>query len=136
MPKRELDKKGIDELLSKVKLCHLGTVDSEGNPYIVPLGYRYVNGAIYIHVADKGEKIDNIRRNPNVCIEVTSLDPTSSMLRSEDWGDFASVIIRGKAEKVVDEAEKVKVYGEAGWGVVYKIKPEKITGRAWFRKSS
>ena len=131
MSSQEMDRTGIDKLLSKVKLGYLGTVDDKGVPYMVPLGFRYVDGAIYLHIAETGEKMANIRNNPNVCFSVTSLDPTSSLLRSEKWGDFASVIIRGKAEKVMDEPEKIKVYGEAGWGVVYKIKPETITGRAW-----
>lgn len=136
MPKKDLDKKDINELLSKVKIGHLGTVDAEGKPYIVPLGFRHANDTIYVHVADKGEKNYNISGNPNVCFEVTSLDPTSSMLRSEGWGEFASVIIRGKAEKVIEETEKIKVYGDAGWsraGSIYKIKPEKITGLAWLK---
>ncbi len=126
----------MKELLSKVKIGHLGTVDEEGKPYIVPLGFRHADGAIYIHVADKGEKINNMSGNPNVCFEVTSLDPPSSMLRSEGWGEFASVIVRGKAEKVVEETEKIKVYGDAGWareGSIYKIKPERITGLAWLK---
>jgi len=132
--RQELDTKSIDEILNKVKLGYLGTVNDKGNPYIVPLAYRYLDGAIYLHIAETGEKMDNIRNNPNVCFSVTSLNPTSSMLRAEKWSDFASVIIRGKAEKVINEPEKIKVYGDSGWGVVYKIKPETMTGRSWSYK--
>ena len=125
-----MDKKDINELLSKVKIGHLGTIDAEGKPYIVPLGFRHANGTIYIHVADKGEKNDNISGNSNVCFEVTSMDPPKSIIRSESYVEYSSVIITGKIEKVMDEAEEIKVYGKVGGRLVtHKIKPEEITGK-------
>jgi len=136
---QELDRKDIDELLSKVMLGHLGTLDSESKPYIVPLAYSYVDGAIYLLVRDKGKKIENIRRNPYVCFEVTYQDPPKSIDRSEPRPDsFTSVIAIGKAEKVVDNAEILKVYSERVLeriqkfgSAIYKIKPEEITGKKW-----
>ena len=45
-------------------------------PYIVPLhyGYEYTEGILifYMHCAKEGHKLDLIRSNPNVCIEVES----------------------------------------------------------------
>lgn len=146
MPIEELDRKGIDEILLKVGTGALGTVDSEGKPYVVPIGFNYVDGAIYMFFDfDRGEKVENIRRNPDVCLAVTFLDPPDSMLRSGRWRKLSSVILRGKAEKVTDEAEKIRVWGEdtimrmrknAPEGVHYKIKPEKITGRSFTRRTA
>ena len=139
MSSQELDRKGIDDLLSKVVLGHLGTVDNESKPYIIPLAYSYKDGVIYLLVRDRGKKIENIRRNPNVCFEVTYQDPPNSIFRSESRPDsFASVIAIGKAEKVVDDAEILKVYSERVLkriqkfgSAIYKIKPEEITGKLW-----
>ncbi len=136
--RQSLDENGISHLLSKVKFGHLGTMDCEGKPYVVPLDYRYVDGTIYFHGADRGRKIENIRRNPNVCFEVTFVDPLISMLSS--YGSavgrrWESVVVNGKAEEVLDETEKVRVFGESGNRMhIYKIKQETITGRATFRK--
>ena len=45
-------------------------------PYIVPLhyGYEYKEGILifYMHCAKEGHKLDLIRSNPNVCIEIES----------------------------------------------------------------
>ena len=136
--RQNLDEKSIDKLLLKVKFGHLGTVNREGKPYVVPLDYRYVDGAIYFHGAEKGQKIENIRRNPNVCFEVTFVDPLDSSLNS--YGSavgrrWECVIVNGKAKEVLDESEKTKVFGEAGPRMhIYKIRRETITGRATFRK--
>ena len=141
MPIENLDRKSIDELLLKVGNGALGTGDSEGNPYVVPMGFNYVEGAIYMfYDFDRGEKLENMRRNPNVCFEVTYVEPPNSVLRSERSRKLSSVIVRGKAEEVVDETEKIKVWGEASLkrmrevrpkGVYYKIKLEKITGKSF-----
>lgn len=78
-----MNKTDMDDHLTRMRFGHLATVDGEGNPYVVPIDYRYVDGMIYFHGADKGQKIENIRRHPNVCFEVTSVDPLDSMFRSK-----------------------------------------------------
>ena len=142
----DLNRKGIDELLMKVEHGDLGTVDSEGKPYVVPVSFKYVDGAIYMFFDfdDRGEKVANIHENSNVCFTVTSVDPPNSMLRSERSRNLSSVIARGNAEKVMNEEEKIKVYGEAfvkrlrkvrPKGVYFKIKPKKITGKSYTMKT-
>ena len=135
--KKLLEKKEMDLLLAKMRVGHLATVDSDGSPYIVPLDYRYVDGVIYFHGATKGQKIENIRINPKVSFEVTSIDPAESRLRS--YGSavgrrWECVVIRGRAEHVTDQAERTKAFPKSSKGV-YKIKPELITGRSTFRKT-
>ncbi len=138
----DLDRKNIDELLSKVEHGDLGTVDNEGKPYVVPVSFKYVDRAIYMFFdfEDRGEKVKNLRENRHVCFTVSAIDPPDSILRSIRSRKLSSVIARGKIEKVTDEAEKIKVYGEAfvkrlrkirPKGVYCRIKPEKITGRSY-----
>lgn len=59
----------------KAKVLHLALFDAD-YPYIVPLhyGYEYTEGILifYMHCAKEGHKLDLIRSNPNVCIEVES----------------------------------------------------------------
>ncbi len=124
----------MDDLLSKMKVGHIGTVDSEGKPHIVPISFDYVDGTIYFHGSNKGQRGRNISGNPNVCFEVLDLRPLENLFRSEKSSvgqSWECVVVRGKAEEVFDETEKNKVYGEAAARMnVYRIKPETITSRA------
>ena len=63
----------ILQIIEKAKVLHLALFDAD-YPYIVPLhyGYEYTEGILifYMHCAKEGHKLDLIRSNPNVCIEV------------------------------------------------------------------
>ena len=103
----------ILRIVDKAKILHLGLFD-EGYPYVVPLhfGYEYAEGKLifYMHSAKEGHKLDLIRRNQNVCIE---LDCDTELISGGDIpcsysSSFASLIGRGLAEIVDDEQEKVR----------------------------
>ena len=111
---REITK--IEDILSivdRAKVLRLGLFD-DNFPYIVPLhfGYEYAEGKLifYMHSAKEGHKLDLIRRNQNVCIELdcdTELIPGGDIPCSYS-SSFASLIGRGLAEIVDDEQEKVR----------------------------
>ena len=65
----------ILQIIEKAKVLHLALFDAD-YPYIVPLhyGYEYKEGILifYMHCAKEGHKLNLIRSNPNVCIEVES----------------------------------------------------------------
>lgn len=106
----------IEDILSiveRAKVLRLGLFD-DNFPYIVPLhfGYEYAEGKLifYMHSAKEGHKLDLIRRNQNVCIE---LDCDTELISGGDIpcsysSSFASLIGRGLAEIVDDEQEKVR----------------------------
>jgi len=102
----------ILKIVNKAKILHLGFFDTE-YPYIVPLhyGYEYKDGNLifYMHAAKEGHKLDLIRRNQNVCIEV---ECDVELISGGDipckYGSaFASVIGKGYAEILEDEEEKI-----------------------------
>ena len=97
----------IMEIVDQAKILHLGMF-AEGYPYIVPLhyGYEYENGVLtfYLHSAGEGRKLDLIRANPNVCVE---LEANVELVSGHDipcryGAAFSSVIGTGKAEIVGD----------------------------------
>ena len=63
----------ILELVSECKVCRLAMTDG-GVPYIVPLnyGYEYADGALtfYFHSAKEGRKLEILKKNPTVCLEL------------------------------------------------------------------
>lgn len=50
-----------------------GLATPDGKPYVVPMGYGYGDGALYIHGARGGLKNELIANNPHVSFNV-SLD--------------------------------------------------------------
>lgn len=68
-PKPDEDAKAF---LRKHKVAHVGTVDANGWPYIVPVIYIYEQADfLYLHTGDhQGQFLTNIQHNPRICVEV------------------------------------------------------------------
>ncbi len=107
-------KKEIEAILLGARIGRLATLGQDGYPYITPVNYVYLRGSIYFHCALQGEKLDNLRRDPKVCFAVdrplayidTGYDKNLPVC---DVGQYyQSVVIRGRAEIVVDMTEKVE----------------------------
>ena len=100
------DEAGIQDILEKGLVCHLGLYDGQ-YPYVVPLNYGYRNGRIYVHCAGEGRKIDILKKNERVCIEV---DVDTRIVRGDApcrWAaKYRSVIGFGRARIVDDENGK------------------------------
>ena len=103
----------ILKIVDKAKILHLGLFDKDF-PYIVPLhyGYEYNNGIFlfYLHGAKEGHKLDLIRENSNVCIE---LECDVQLISGGDIpckysSTYGSFIGRGKAEILTNPKEKLK----------------------------
>jgi len=96
----------MEALLCGADVCRIAMTDGK-EPYVVPLCFGYADGAIYIHSAREGRKIEILAANPVVCIEV---DDCSGPIPSENpcsWEfRYRSVICTGIAEFLDDPAEK------------------------------
>ena len=100
------DTKEIDDIISRSAVCRLAL--SENNlPYIVPVCFGYRNGALYVHSAREGKKIDILRKNKNVCI---AFDVDHELVKASSactWGmKYRSVICYGTASLVDDDRTK------------------------------
>jgi nitroimidazol reductase NimA-like FMN-containing flavoprotein (pyridoxamine 5'-phosphate oxidase superfamily) len=64
----------LAELLEKAAVVHVGMVDEDGQPYVVPMHFGYCpqENRLYLHSAREGRKMDILRRRPEVCFEVTA----------------------------------------------------------------
>ena len=101
----------IRRILDTAKILHLALFDGD-YPYVVPLHYGYAeqNGlpVFYMHGAKEGHKLELIRANSRVCVE---LECDIQLIEAGDnpcgYGSaYASVIGRGTVEIVEDPAEK------------------------------
>ena len=101
------DRAEIDAIIASTNLMHIALVDG-AMPFLVPVFYAFDGTALYFHSAQAGTKIDILKRNNNVCFEI-SID--NGFIVSDEPCDFEAkhrtVIGVGKAFFIEDEAEKV-----------------------------
>ncbi len=135
-----------EEILKKNWYGHLGCIDN-GQPYVIPITYVYEDGILY-GLSLEGRKIEIMRKNPHICVQVEQIE-------SED--DWESVICWGEFEEITDP-ESIRdtklliadLHGQAvlrhekppvspvvkslqkriDESVVYRMKPTRITGKA------
>ena len=115
MTKRELqitDEGQIRAILDTAKVVHVGMcVDNE--PYVVPMNYGYCleegKLVIYLHSAMAGKKLDMIRENPRVFIELDcDRQPFEGEKPCQYGLAYSSVMGRGTARIIEDVSEKIE----------------------------
>jgi uncharacterized protein len=98
----------IYAIIKSANLMRIALVDG-AMPFLVPVFYASDGSALYFHSAQAGTKIDILKRNNNVCFEI-SID--QGFIESDEPCDFEAkhrtVIGFGKAVFIEDEAEKIK----------------------------
>lgn len=102
----------IQRILSSTNIGRLATNGRDGYPYITPVNFVSLEGNIYFHCAPKGEKLDNIARDPRVCFEVdvplayldVAFNPNRPICHLHQF--YHCVIIRGTASVVQDSTLK------------------------------
>lgn len=111
--RREREVTDLDEIigiLNRAKIVHVGMIDGD-MPYVVPMnyGYKLENNVLtlYLHGAKTGRKLDVIRSNPKVFIEIdTDIVPFEGNLACQYGVSYSSVMGEGIAEIIEDVEEK------------------------------
>lgn len=98
----------MEKLLQEEELGYLG-VFLDGRPYVVPLNYHYAKGKIFFHCGLKGQKLDCIKANPQVCFTVARQPERvrQHIGKSPCHVDSDSVICYGRA-RVIENLEARK----------------------------
>ncbi len=101
------DRSTIDAILDEALYCHVGYVDPEGRPRVIPTIHARVGDTLYIHGSTASRTLRTIRGGEEVCLVVTLLDALvlarSAMNHSMN---YRSVIAYGRAREVTDPDEK------------------------------
>lgn len=113
---RQMSENEARTLLAQGEFGILATVDSDGQPYGVPLSYVYLDEAVYFHCATEGQKLDNIAGNTQVCFTVVG---STQVLPDKFSTAYESVICFGTAG-IVEGQEKRK----ALVGLIEKYSPD------------
>ena len=85
-------------LLTDARVGRLSMVGSDGRPYLIPVRFLWRDGTVYMRLAHYGRKAEALEKNPHVCFEADAY--------SQDFSDYASVLVEGAVVDVTDPAEK------------------------------
>jgi len=102
---RERDAVFALEVLRDCEYAALATVNKDGTPYCIPVSPAVLNGAVYFHCAEEGQKIDNIKNNGSVCISGVRY---TKMIPGEFTTEFESAVATGKCAIISDKTEKIE----------------------------
>ena len=113
MTRRELEVTDLHEIttiLDKSRVVHIAMVD-EGEPYMVAMNYGYTMEegklSFYVHGATKGRKLDVMKANPNVFVEVEcDIEPFEGDVACQYGMAYASLMGKGKATIIEDSKGK------------------------------
>ncbi|MDR3166077.1 MAG: pyridoxamine 5'-phosphate oxidase family protein [Synergistaceae bacterium] len=101
------DKEWIEGVLREGQVISIALAALDGEPYALPMGYGYEDGAIYIHGAAKGYKNDLAAQNPKVSFNVTVGIELVSDERGRNFTQrYRSVTGFGEIHEITDLAEK------------------------------
>jgi PPOX class probable F420-dependent enzyme len=88
----------------RARVARLATADAKGAPHLVPVCYAIAGESLYVTIDEKPKRTDiplkrlrNIAENPEIAVTVDRWD--------EDWRRLAWVMLRGRAEILVDGDE-------------------------------
>ncbi len=102
------DRDEVSEILSTAMVGRLGTC-LNNIPYITPLNFTYdkATDKIFLHCANEGRKLDNVKANQNVCFEVEEVKHTIvKQPTCASSVNYRSVIIFGTIKILTDIAAK------------------------------
>lgn len=103
-----LDREQIEQILKEEETGVLCLADGT-NPYAVPISYAWIDGAIVIHCALQGRKLDIIRHNPQVAFVVyRHPDRVVPHAEGQCSYQFESVFVFGRARIVEDVSERLR----------------------------
>ena len=113
MTKREYhitDEQEIRRILDTARVLRLG-ISVDNVPYIIPLNYGYTleegKLTLYLHSAVKGNKLELLRKNPNVCFELDCDNiPFEGKVACQYGLSYHAISGRARATLVEDVEEK------------------------------
>jgi hypothetical protein len=139
----------MEKIINEAQVCYLGMAE-ENHPYVLPMNFAYETGAFYIHAAPEGYKLEVLKANPDVCLNINTGNEVFHRHKEVgcSWGmRFKSVNAFGKAASVEDYKEKYRImqlfmskfsgetyeFSEPSIRnvAIFKISIEKMTGKVY-----
>lgn len=118
---RERDAVFATGVFNSCSYATIATVNLDGTPYCIPVSPILIGNDIYFHCAAEGKKLDNILKNPNVCIScVGKVEIPEEMFTVK----YESAVAFGKCEIIKDTEERINALRE----ICKKYTPNNLNG--------
>jgi uncharacterized protein len=100
------DRAVLHAVLDEALVCHLGLVDTDGAPLVLPTMHARVGDVVYVHGSTGAASLAAERE---VCLTVTLLDGLV-LARSvfSHSANYRSAVVRGRARRVTDPGEHLE----------------------------
>lgn len=99
---REKDSNFALEVIDCSSYATMATINADGSPYCIGISVARSENFLYFHCAKEGQKVENLRRNPKVCLFFTrNVNPTKFTC------EYDSAVVTGLAHEVTAFEEKV-----------------------------
>jgi Pyridoxamine 5'-phosphate oxidase len=141
---RKLSQQEIEAFLARPLVCHLGCLDDEGYPYVVPCLYLYADGGFYVTARERAAWAHYLHRNGRVslCIDGDNVESRVQVkgiaelldgprLLNEPWDEDPMVALAlrivsrysGSGDQARSELEKYR--DEPFW--YFFVRPSRMT---------
>jgi uncharacterized protein len=98
----------LDEILDEGLVAHLGIVDAEGQPFVIPTLHARAGDVVYCHGSSASRTLRNLAAGAPACLTVSLLDglvlARSVMHHS---ANYRSAMLLGHARAIEDREEKL-----------------------------
>ncbi|MBI9035400.1 MAG: pyridoxamine 5'-phosphate oxidase family protein [Bacteroidales bacterium] len=113
----------MESIIDKCEVCHLAMVSENGEPYVLPMNFAYLDQTIFLHSAPVGKKMGILEKNNQVCINF-STDYDLKFVNEEVACSYSmrykSVLAYGRVEFIEDLKEKEQILNQVMKKYVHK----------------
>lgn len=101
------DRELVHGILDAAEVCHLGVVQPDGSPMVLPTLYARDGDVLYVHGSPAGRLLRTARKGVPVCLTVVLLDAYVMAKSAFHHSiNYRSVVVFGEAVEVTDVEEK------------------------------
>ena len=98
----------IERVLGRATVCRVAMVDGQ-EPYVVPMNCGWNGHSLFLHAACEGRKLEILRANPRVCVEIEEDIRIVTGATGEDCtATYVTLIGAGTATFVADPQLKAR----------------------------
>jgi nitroimidazol reductase NimA-like FMN-containing flavoprotein (pyridoxamine 5'-phosphate oxidase superfamily) len=103
------EREQIDAILDEALVAHLGIVDADGQPFVLPTMHARLGDIVYCHGSAAGRTLKVLGSGAGVCLTVTLLDGIVFARAVANHGaNYRAVVILGEGRLVTDRDEKLR----------------------------
>jgi len=98
----------VYEILDEALICHMGFVDDEGQPYVIPTLCARIEDEIYLHGSSASRALRTMTGGVRACVTATIVDGII-LARSAFFHsiNYRSAVVLGTATAITDPDEKL-----------------------------